>query len=277
MSYTAIIVEPRKHKALEYVLNNFLTNLSSEWDIIVFHGSQNIEFVEHIIARLNTTRISLINLGVRNLTPASYSKLLVSADFYKYIPTETFLIFQTDTLIFKQNKHKINDFLHYDYVGAPWTDPILKMWRVSHGGNGGLSLRKKSKMLEIIETKPYRGQPEDVYFCTSTIPLKIPTINDAKNFSVELLMHATSFGCHKPWRGRNYTQLLNLYPEVKTLYDLNQSSTAKITLPKEFDWKLYTMLYPDLQRAGINTEAKAKQHWLNYGHKEKRIYAVGSN
>lgn len=31
--YTAIIVEPCKHKALEFFLNNFLENLSSEWNI----------------------------------------------------------------------------------------------------------------------------------------------------------------------------------------------------------------------------------------------------
>ena len=40
--YTAIILEPREHKALEYVLNNFLDNLSDEWNFIVFHGSKNI-------------------------------------------------------------------------------------------------------------------------------------------------------------------------------------------------------------------------------------------
>ena len=29
--YTAIIVEPRKHIALEFVLNNFLENLNNDW------------------------------------------------------------------------------------------------------------------------------------------------------------------------------------------------------------------------------------------------------
>ena len=29
--YTAIIVEPRKHKALELVLTNFLKNLNDYW------------------------------------------------------------------------------------------------------------------------------------------------------------------------------------------------------------------------------------------------------
>ena len=36
--YTAVIVEPREHKALSFVLNNFLENLSDEWNIIIMHG-----------------------------------------------------------------------------------------------------------------------------------------------------------------------------------------------------------------------------------------------
>jgi len=221
MTYTAIIVEPRKHAALEYVLKNFLTNLSPEWNIIVFHGTQNIEFVKTIIA--SSPRISMINLGVSNLTKNTYSQLLTTADFYKHIPTETFLVFQTDSIIFSKNKHKINEFLHYDYVGAPWPEKDLKYLQISCGGNGGLSLRKKSKMLEIIRSTPYKGQPEDIYFCTSRIPLKIPPVEHAKQFSVESFMHPASFGCHQPWYrgGHIYKQLIRLYPELKTLYDLH--------------------------------------------------------
>jgi hypothetical protein len=35
-------------------------------------------------------------------------------------------------------------------------------------------LRKKSKMLHIINSRPYRGEPEDVYFCSN--PLYKPTV-----------------------------------------------------------------------------------------------------
>ena len=36
------------------------------------------------------------------------------------------------------------------------------------------------------------------------------------------------------------------------------------------DWKWYTKFYPDLTKAGINTESKAIQHWTTYGQREKR-------
>jgi hypothetical protein len=47
--YTAIIIEPRKHKALTFVLTNFLENLSNEWDFIIFHGINNSEYIKNIL------------------------------------------------------------------------------------------------------------------------------------------------------------------------------------------------------------------------------------
>ena len=49
MLYTAIIVEPRQHKALPFVLENFLKNLSQDWSIIICHGTTNLEFINNII------------------------------------------------------------------------------------------------------------------------------------------------------------------------------------------------------------------------------------
>ena len=204
--YTAIIIEPREHHALEFVLNNFLENLSEQWDFIIFHGNKNINFINNLF---NTTlikyknRVKLINLKVDNLTIKDYNNLLVSKDFYNYIPTEVFLIFQTDTLICNNYKDLINDFIEYDYSGAPWKDNIV--------GNGGLSLRRKSKMLEIIGSCKYKNEPEDVYFskgCNNIIINK-PDVKDAKNFSIEMIYNDVSFGVHKPWLFINKKKLEN--------------------------------------------------------------------
>jgi hypothetical protein len=35
--YTAIMVEPRKHRALEFVMKNFTENLSNNWNFIIYH------------------------------------------------------------------------------------------------------------------------------------------------------------------------------------------------------------------------------------------------
>ena len=43
--YTAVIIEPRKHKALYFVLKNYLENLDSSWNILILHGNLNKEYI----------------------------------------------------------------------------------------------------------------------------------------------------------------------------------------------------------------------------------------
>jgi hypothetical protein len=43
-------------------------------------------------------------------------------------------------------------------------------------------------------------------------------------------------------------------------------------IPDDFDYKIYIDYHPDLQAAGIDTEQKAKEHFLFFGRKEGRIY-----
>ena len=222
--YTAIIVEPRKHASFSFVLENFLKILSSEWNIIIFHGRLNNEYVNNII--LNKLdhykdRISTINLNVENLKPSEYSFLFKQNFFYNKIPTETFLVFQTDTIIFEKNKELINIFLKYDYVGAPWGSSVKGI--NNFVGNGGLSLRKKSKMLEIIKNDIDKyNLPEDVYFsCTDKVKLFKPSKEEAKLFSVEYLFSGVTFGTHQPWIiKKSNPEFYTLYPEVKILESL---------------------------------------------------------
>ena len=65
-----------------------------------------------------------------------YQKLL--CQFYLY--TEKILIYQEDTMIFKDN---INDFIEYDYIGAPW--PSHKNDNSYNVGNGNIFFKDKKK------------------------------------------------------------------------------------------------------------------------------------
>ena len=223
MLYTAIIIEPRKHKALSFVLDNFLSNLSNDWSIIVFHSNNNIDYLNDIINNNLShfkSRLSLINLNIDNLTVDEYSDLLkYNKDLYNHIPTEIFLVFQTDTIIFEMNKSLINHFLKYDYVGAPWQHPHNNHQLV---GNGGLSLRRKSKMIEIMEKQGKNDFPEDIYFsCFTDVNLYKPSFEKAKLFSVETVYSSISFGCHKPWCRDFENKLYDKYYELKELYKYN--------------------------------------------------------
>jgi hypothetical protein len=220
--YTAVIVEPREHKALELVLQNFLENLSDNWYIIIMHGNKNINYLNNIIDNKFSKykyRIILVNLNVDNLSIDEYNKLLVSEEFYKNIPTEIFLIFQTDSIICENNKELIYKYLKYDYVGAPWAH------HNNNVGNGGLSLRKKSYSIKKIKECEYDGIAEDLYFTSNCVEPEKPDFIDAKNFSIESIYSETSFGVHKPWGYLNNDELDNLKNKCKNLDKLIELNT----------------------------------------------------
>ena len=222
-NYTAIIIEPRKHKALSFVLKNFFENLSEEWSFVIFHGNQNKEYImdimENELFQYKHRVIEYKNLNKDNLTPIEYSILIADKEFYHNIPSDVFLIFQTDSMIFKENKNLINEYLKYDYVGAPWKSD-------NNIGNGGLSLRRKSKMLEIIENVNYEFNYEDIYFCLQNkVYVNKPTLEEAKKFSIETIFNETSFGVHNCWKHLNNQELnylIDKYPDLQTLIILNQ-------------------------------------------------------
>jgi hypothetical protein len=114
--------------------------------------------------------------------------------------------------------YNIQGCIKYDYVGEPMSSEKNKEWKnllindknPRKGdevvGNGGLSLRKKSKMLEIIRKCPIKtnGQTylEDLYFslpCPDVENYKKPDTDESKNFSIENHPNDKSFGVHKPW------------------------------------------------------------------------------
>jgi hypothetical protein len=218
--YTAVIIEPREHKALAFVLRNFLENLSDDWKFVIFHGNRNKTFIENILQtdlkKFHHRIYRLIQLDVDNLTYDQYNAICKNPNFYKCIDTELLLIFQTDTIIL--NKEILNDFLEYDYVGAPWRNGVV--------GNGGLSLRRRDKMMEVCEKiPPSLIDHEDDYFSyQSVITLKKPLFQDAQRFSVETVFHKKSFGVHAPWKYLNEYDLgylINRYPDLVKLIELN--------------------------------------------------------
>jgi hypothetical protein len=221
--YTAIMVEPRKHRAYEYVLSNFMKNLSVEWQIVLVVGDDNIDYVMDIVNRLTNNldhRIVVCNINLKNMTNIrDHDALLTDKNFYKLIPTETFLIFQTDSIILTKNKDLIYEFLdEYDFVGAPWSYNKAV-------GNGGLSLRKKTKMLEIIDRRGTCYDNEDHYFSDPSDVHK-PDFEQAKRFGIETTYNNVSFGVHKCWghlSTEDYAKLSRMYPEIEELRKLYES------------------------------------------------------
>ncbi|MBP2617067.1 DUF5672 family protein [Chryseobacterium jejuense] len=180
-----------------------------------------------------------------------YNQLMMDVNFYKSFSEKYILIYQSDCFVFKDdliNWCKKN----YDYIGAPWIRssehiPFLKLffdktiakfkgmtnfkgngkWQKDKSllyntvGNGGLSLRKREKFIEVLENLPKvvqiylkpenTGQfyAEDVFFSIEPerngIIFSKPNYKEACLFSIENKQEKAMninkgelpFGCHR--------------------------------------------------------------------------------
>jgi hypothetical protein len=174
-------------------------------------------------------KIQLVHLNVDNLNQKTYSELLATKSMiYDYIDTEFFLVFQTDSMIFKKNSHLMNNYLscNYDYIGAPWLIcNYIPTKERDFIGNGGFSLRKTQKMLEIIEKHKWDENHEwheDLFFSKKYNDIEIikPNYELAKQFCVDEVFSLITMACHRPWCHSHFSLLSQEYPECEILKNL---------------------------------------------------------
>jgi len=232
---TVVIIEPRKHRAFPFVIKNILDNLSQVWDIQIFTGVKNTDFVKDIVSqkfKSFSNRIFITQLDVVNLSKEEYTNLLVDIDFITNFRTEIILLMQMDSMIISQNKSNVNLFLDYDYVGAPWEKDFICQHLDISVGNGGFSLRKKSVMIHICKYYEMGSwiAPEDVYYSIRMVELNknIPSAKKAGLFSSEMILNSKSFGIHNIWKHFELDEIQKTYPgsfnDIKTLIDLQANN-----------------------------------------------------
>jgi hypothetical protein len=198
--------------------------------------------------------IKIIKLNYDNMTQQEYSNFLTTKYFWNLLNGEKILIYQEDSIIFKNN---IKDFLHFDYIGAPF--PKSSNDTPNCVGNGGLSLRTKIKMLEVIEkysiyelniessTMRYMSMtnllqpPEDVYFSKNMQENNIGDVADwetAFKFSSESVFNPDSFGGHQFWISnkdwKNHMKKAFNYNIYKPKSDI-KNYLKYVNLPESFD------------------------------------------
>jgi len=251
-----VIVEPRKHPFLEFVVKNVMFFLP-HWSLYIFHSTDNQEFVREIVGPLNVGAVHFHVVCPSNLTIRSYNKLLRSPSFWNKIDAEDMLIFQTDSYI---RRPGIERFLldQFCMMGAPWK----RFGNTPHVGNGGFSLRKKSAMLRILSEHPcYDYQMnEDVYFNEGAIRLgmTVPSPEVSKFFSVETIFVDTSYATHQPWSYQHPFQPI----------DTQSSWLVYLPADRSFlyhggPWSMqysngYTVVLPSHQECTLNVDATTR-------------------
>lgn len=220
----AVLIEYRKLPHLEFLIRNTIFKLGSKWSHTVICGNLNYDWMVQLCSTISNN-IKVIKTNYDNLYPHDYSKLLASAEFWNLFNGEKILIYQEDTCIFGNN---IDEFLKWDYIGAPW--PPHHNVNSKNVGNGGFSLRTKKYMLQVINTvsieqaeynQIYENTPpEDVYFSKTMIEKtdgKVADFESGFNFSSECYFNPNSFGSHcfflyeKNWKEVMFKRVINEY------------------------------------------------------------------
>ena len=145
-NYETVLIEFRKFPHLEFIIRNAINKLGPKWSHTIICGTDNYNFMVLMCNKISPN-IKIIRTPFQNMTRDEYSIWLTTLKFWNLIVGEKVLIHQEDSIIFKNN---IDDFIHYDYIGAPW--PIDHNPNNTGVGNGGFSLRSKSIMIQVINS-----------------------------------------------------------------------------------------------------------------------------
>lgn len=139
MKVCAVMVESRPMSNIRDIISNHLDFLPETWDF------------------------RLVN-EIPIYSGHDYNNLLTSFSFWQMFERyDKVFLFQHDSGILQGG---FDEFLKYDYVGAPWKDGAPWATNDRRGGNGGISIRGVKATIECLKTYFYNSSTwnEDVYF-----------------------------------------------------------------------------------------------------------------
>jgi len=227
---TALIIEPRFLDYLPTVIEKFRVTLGDSWKIVFYCGKDLSTKWKELIH----PSVEIRELDVTNLSGYTYSDFLKQSELWQSLYGEFVLVFQADTWIMNTEPYTIDFFLKLDksYIGGnllqPWAEfNILNVPIPEYRNfNGGLSLRKRKHMIDIIHAFPPKTSiypitcledtMEDVYFSFGCYKLNYPVGDneDSNYFSIHTIFYPKFFGIHGPHH-KVKTTLLKVFPELQ--------------------------------------------------------------
>ncbi len=222
--YIALIVDDRATQLLVNAVLNVLQHIPIDWKVQIMTPYKHWTFYKNSVLDrfIKSKRVFLTPFEQsRNgsMRDEDINVVLTSASFWRQVQGDYVLLFQIDAVLCSNSLYNITDFLQYDFIGAPWY--------VGGCCNGGLSLRNRTKILEMLESGQanYRLPEihEDGWF-TKHLPKfngRIAPIPIAKQFAVETIYHPRPFAVHKPHIStigvENMKRLCTECPELGTI------------------------------------------------------------
>jgi hypothetical protein len=222
--YIALIIDDRATQKVVTAVINVLQHIPIDWKVQIFTHNEHWSFYKQSslspFIMNNRVFMTPINFPRNNMSGTDFiNSFLTSPSLWHRVQGDKVLYFQIDSTICSNSSYKVTDFLHYDFIGAPW----------SFGGccNGGFSIRSRTKTLRLLESgqahHPSPQTHEDDWY-TRNLPTFggiIAPIPIAKRFSVETIYYPRPFAVHKPrikYLGReNLDRICNECPETRTI------------------------------------------------------------
>lgn len=211
---------------------------------------------------------------------ASYNQMMVSKEFYqRFLQYEFILIFQLDAFVFSDC---LKQFCHYDYIGAPWLNGMKYLKTIEEGGawkvgNGGLSLRRVSAFLNILEKEniDHININEDIFWAShASEQFQVAPIDVALQFSFEkdvyncfrLNNNKLPFGCHA-WEKYDFEFWNPIFEQM--------GYKVTVSMPKGKDDR---QKYVDMKEHYLGSDRMRVQYALNQlaGNREVCVYVFGA-
>ncbi|CAF2920964.1 unnamed protein product [Rotaria sp. Silwood2] len=233
--YIALIVDDRANQLVINAVNNVLEHIPIDWKVQIMtlyeHWSYYNKSSLNQYIKSDRVLLTRLNQSSNGLSSDEYiNSILTSSSFWHQIYGDKVLLFQIDSVLCSNSSYNLTNFLQYDFIGAPWY----------LGGccNGGLSLRNRLKILELIESNKYHyrlhGINEDGWFTEhlSYVNGYVAPVSIAKKFSVETIYHPRPFAVHKPHINtiglNNMNHLCNECPEVRMIVSYCEKNMKNI-------------------------------------------------
>ena len=217
MFNTVLLVEPRRIPDIPHIMKEYHRLLSDTWKYVFYCGKGTSDYWKDIL----DPYVELRELDTTNFDTASeYSFFMKQSVLWESLYGDFVLTIQCDTWIMNLEPYTIDYFLQMNksYVGGNMLSEWNELRREGiifqyNNFNGGLSLRKRHHMIQIIHTFPPRclekgiiwsqaieTDPEDVYFTIGCHRLGFPLGDDeaCSHFAIHKIMHNAFFGIHQP-------------------------------------------------------------------------------
>lgn len=191
-----VMIDNRHFSYWQPTLNSAIKYTSNDWGIEIFVSKKYDQFAlvkKFLDSTGRRTRLNHYDMHFnKKHKHRSINSLLKQETFWETIEAESIFFIQPDGVVCRNG---IDEFLKYDYVGAPWShrpDGLVQ-------GNGGMSLRKRSFMLDCLKNyHKHDNDPEDVYFsnCAKDRGVSADLAN-SKRFGMEAIWSKDSITIHQ--------------------------------------------------------------------------------